>query len=484
MISVLCRTVFLIGLLAGIALPSEGQFHFHPAFKKANPTYVQVLKDFEKLPALKGASWGILIRNAGNGQNLAERNAGLQLIPASNMKLMTSLSGLAQLGPEYRFQTKVFTDGPLENGVLSGNLLIEGSGDPSIYSPDKEKFSNNFFQKLIAQLNEKGVEKIEGEIILLPSDNPYQGIQKDWSWSDIGNYYGAGIYPININENQFNVYLSAEKEGQKARLKRKDSLMDVKLDRVELETEKPGSPDLAYFYWIPGKREAQLIGSLPQESKEQRVKGAMQNPASVFVSVLKGELEKAKITLGNNQVKGNQKNLLYGHESVPLSRLVQEVNLNSNNLFTESIAFAMARNSSKIDENGWTHLEDVLKKIGLSPGYYLADGSGLSPTNRISPESLVKALSWSRGQAFFSSFWASFPVSGQSGTMKNYCKEAEGKIRAKSGTLTRTYCYSGFAETANGNVVFSVMVNNYSGNFKEMKSQIEKILVGMTRTKI
>lgn len=469
--------------MAGIALPSEGQFHFHPSFRKGNPEYVQVLTGFEKLPSLKGASWGILIRNAANGQTLVERNAGLHLIPASNMKLLTSLNGLARLGADFRFKTEVFAEGKIENGTLYGNILIEGNGDPSIYSPDKEKFTNNFFLNLIQKLKEKGIRTIEGQIRLISKQNPYSGIQKDWSWSDVGNYYGAGIYPLNINENQFHVFLSAEKEGQQAKLKRKDSLMDVQLNQVELETEKSGSPDLAYFYWIPGKKEVKLIGSLPQENKEQRVKGAMQNPEEIFVLVLKGELKKAGISLSDKPMETGRKESIYLHQSPPLSRLVQEVNLNSNNLFTESIAYALAEKSDKIDENGWTHLEWLPKKTKASSGYYLADGSGLSPTNRISPEALVKALSWARAQVFFPVFWESLPVSGQTGTMKNYCRQAEGKIRAKSGTLTRTYCYSGYADTENGKVVFSVMVNNYSGNFKEMKSQIEKILVGMTRVK-
>ena len=81
-------------------------------------------------------------------------------------------------------------------------------------------------------------------------------------------------------------------------------------------------------------------------------------------------------------------------------------------------------------------------------------------------------------QSFYGDFYASLPISGISGTMKNFCKseKAKGKIRAKSGTLTRTFCYSGYAQSKRGALVFSVMINSYSGNFKEMKSELEKIL--------
>jgi D-alanyl-D-alanine carboxypeptidase/D-alanyl-D-alanine-endopeptidase (penicillin-binding protein 4) len=147
---------------------------------------------------------------------------------------------------------------------------------------------------------------------------------------------------------------------------------------------------------------------------------------------------------------------------------------------TESIAYALAKSTSKLDENGWTQLESFAKKTGCPQGYYFADGCGLSPTNRISPEALCKALAWSQGQPFYPTLLESLPVSGISGTMKNYCKGATGKIQAKSGTLTRTFCYSGFASAKSRKLIFSVMINNYSGNFKEMKKELEKVLEGIT----
>ena len=89
-----------------------------------------------------------------------------------------------------------------------------------------------------------------------------------------------------------------------------------------------------------------------------------------------------------------------------------------------------------------------------------------------------KALGWAMQQPFYGDFYASLPISGISGTMKNFCKseKSKGKIRAKSGTLTRIFCYSGYAQSKRGALVFSVMINSYSGNFKEMKSELEKIL--------
>jgi D-alanyl-D-alanine carboxypeptidase/D-alanyl-D-alanine-endopeptidase (penicillin-binding protein 4) len=465
------------------ALPSEGQFHFAPQFKSQNKSVASRLETFSRLSHLEGSTWGLQVQDAATGQILASHQARTNLIPASNMKLFTSLNGLATLGENFRFKTRFLSDGPVSGSVLQGNLTVEGGGDPTIYSPDREKFGQNFFQKLTKALKEKGISSIQGKIIVKDVEHAYKGLRSDWSWSDVGNYYGAGIYPININENQFHVYIQAGTEGSPGKLKKKDSLMDVRLEDVQLKTDKPGSPDLAYFYWIPGSDKAELVGSLPADQDLQKVKGALQHPDQIFLQVAQKVLKEAGISIQGEQMAGKEVQSLFVLESPPLSEILKEVNLNSNNLMTESVAYALALNDSKKDENGWTQLEAFARKLGCAKGYYFADGSGLSPTNRISPQALCTALAWAKKQPFYPALEASLPVSGISGTMKNYCKGATGKIRAKSGTLTRTFCYSGYAQAKGRTLIFSVMINNYSGPFKEMKKELEKVLESFAEIK-
>ena len=459
-----------------IALPCEGQFAFAPGFREKNHSVFHASKTFGQLPQLKGASFGLVVKELKTGKTLIRHQEDLNLIPASNQKLLTSLNGLFYLGPDYTFKTKIWASGPVENGVLKGDLLVEGSGDPTVYSPDREKFTENFFTKVVAELRRKGIQKIEGKLKALPSENPYQGIRNDWGWADVGNYYGAGIYPININENQFRLFLSATNEGKDAKIKKTDSLTDISIVDQEVNTDSPGTPDLAYIYWIPGTQNARISGSLPQDQDLQKVKGAIQNPENVFFKVFSGELNKAGIEVAETNSNQGTRALLVEISSPPLKEIVKEVNLMSNNLMTESIAYALAKNEDKLDENGWTQLDRFGKAIGLPSGYYFTDGSGLSLSNRISPEGLCKALNWAKKQKFFPDFKASLPVSGESGTMKKFCNspKAKGKIMAKSGTLTRTFCYSGYVQAKGGELAFSVMINNYTGNFKAMKAELGK----------
>lgn len=484
MTSAVCKTFFFL-VLIWIALPCVGQFSFSPGFKEKNPQVFATSQAFSKLPQLKGASFGLVVRNIGSGKTLIKHQENLNLIPASNQKLITSLNGLHHLGSEFVFKTHILSNGILENGILKGDLLLEGNGDPCIYSPDREKFGVNFFTKLIRELKERGIKKIEGKLKAMPLENPYQGIRNDWGWADIGNYYGAGIYPININENQYRLFVSAQKEGKEAKVKKSDSLTDVSIVDQELNTDAPGTPDLAYIYWIPGTQNARIAGSLPKDTDLQKVKGAIQNPENLFFKVLSGELAKAGIEVGNGNSGLEKPHLLFSVSSPMLKEIVKEVNLFSNNLMTESIAYALCKKEDKLDENGWTQLDRFGKAIGIPAGYYFTDGSGLSLSNRISPEGLCKALIWAKRQSFFSDFKASLPVSGESGTMKKFCNspEAKGKIQAKSGTLTRTFCYSGYVQASGGELAFSIMINNYTGNFKTMKAELGKWIESLVKIK-
>lgn len=474
---------FISLLIFWIALPTEGQFHFHPDFKKKNKAFIQTLENFAKIPALSGASWGMMIQDIQSGIPLMRFHERQNLIPASNLKLITTLNGLKHLGSGFRFQTRIFTDGQIENGVLKGNIWIEGNGDPTIYSPEREKgkVKVNFFNQVIKILENNGIKRIEGQLLEKKHANDYHGIRSDWSWSDVGNYYGAGIFPLNINENQYAIYLQTQGEGKEAKLKKQDSLCNLQIQEINVEASAPGSPDLAYIYWVPGEKQVEIKGSIPQQTNPQRVKGALMQPASIFFQVLDEECKKAGIEINNQSLQNGTVVELGKIESPELKQMIKEINLNSNNLFTESVGYALCEKGCKSDENGWTHLARFMMQTMAPPGYYFSDACGLSLSNRISPEAFVKSLSWAKKQPFFDAFQESLPISGTSGTMKNFCKseKARRKIHAKSGTLNRVLCYSGYVETPSGLKAFSIMLNSYNGGFFVMKKQLENLLEAM-----
>lgn len=473
----ICKKSFLILAISLIALQLEGQFHFRPGFCLKNPPVARQLEHFSRLENLKGASWGLVIRDATDGKILVQKSGEENFIPASNMKVLTSMNAFHHLGKDFRFKTSFFHDGQISDGVLRGNLWVEGSGDPTPATEGRDKLGVGFFSQVVALLKEKGIREITGKILVVNGSHPYEGIRNDWSWSDIGNYYGAGIYSLNINENQFHTFIEARQEGHNAQVKKTDSLKGlVEIQEVNLETTSPGSPDMAYYFWVPGSNRVRLKGSIPQDAGLQKVKGALQDPPSLFLEILRKSIQKAGIRILEENIENKERINLGEVLSPSLPAIAAEVNLNSNNLYTESLAYSLCRKDDRCLENGWTQLERFAKLINFPAGYYLADGSGLSPSNRVSPAGISNALVWALKQNWSGAFLQSLPVAGESGTMRNFCKGAKGKIRAKSGTLTRTLCYSGFADTQKGRVAFSLMVNNYHGSFKIMKEAVGRLL--------
>ena len=155
-----------------------------------------------------------------NGDNLrintnkivAAINPEISLIPASSLKLITTLSALDILGPEYTFTTKISYSGKIDpDGTLNGNIYIVGSGDPTLGSPRTSlKGEVLSFNKLIVDIGksirDRGITCIDGEVIADESIFDSYPISPSWQWNDLGNYYASGAWGINANENEYYIY--------------------------------------------------------------------------------------------------------------------------------------------------------------------------------------------------------------------------------------------------------------------------------------
>ena len=460
-----------------IALPLKGQFRFAADFRAKNTEVCKTLESFAKIPGLKGSSWGLAIVNPKDGKFLAEKSAADNFIPASNMKIITSLNAFHHLGEDYRFSTDFYISGSLKDSVLYGNIWISGGGDPTPGMEGRDRLNSDFFGQAIRLLKSRGIKSIKGRLIQIPCENPYHGLRSTWSWGDLSQSYGAGIYALNANENQFHIYADAITKDSIAVIKRADSLFSqMNLSGLKIKTGPPGSNDDSYFSWKPGSSKINLTGTIPPSSETQRLRGAIPDPEQFFLDLLKHELWKGGVMVRDSIVEDQPGQKIGEIKSPPLSQIIKEVNQHSNNFYTEALAFALCRKGDSGSDYGWTHLNRIKSVVSMPEGYYLSDGSGLSPTNRLSPAGITKALSWALKQKWSETFLSSLPVAGESGTMKNFCTGACGKIRAKSGTLNRTLCYSGYAETASGKVIFSMMINNYHGGQKSMKEEMGKVL--------
>lgn len=445
-------------------------------------------------PLMKYGQLGVCIQSLKTGKVILSENAVKNMAPASNLKLLTTGAALKILGENYVFKTLLEYDGQIKDSVLSGNIYITGSGDPALGSdrykgyPILEELINLWVKKI----KEAGIKKINGAVMADPTVLDVNAIPDHWPWGDIGNYYGAGVFGLNINENLYRLYFKGTALGDSARLvKVVPELKNVKIIN-EVKTGAAGSGDNAYVYSAPRSNFISMKGTIPANTDQFAVRGAIPDPPMLCASLLNAALNKAiiktekqpDVLLLRKDIALSRK-IIYSYNSPALKDIVKQTNVNSINLNAEvllRVCGLKKYNNGSVD-SGVLAIQNYWKQQGLeTTGWFMYDGSGLSPNNGISASQIAKALYLISKDSVFSSFYASFPVAGQTGTVARIGKgtAADGNIRVKSGTLSKVICYSGYFKSSSGeSYSFSLLSNNYNCTNSTIISRLEKILIKM-----
>jgi D-alanyl-D-alanine carboxypeptidase/D-alanyl-D-alanine-endopeptidase (penicillin-binding protein 4) len=171
------------------------------------------VQQFNKDPQMRHAIMSVCVVDAKTGKRVYTYNEQIGLAPASTQKLFTGVAALDMLGPNYRYKTELLYGSKIKD-PLSGYILINGSGDPTLgswrYADTKEEI---IFDKWVKAIQNKGIKEIEGLLAgYTPDIWDHESIPDGWIWQDIGNYYGAGANLLNWHENQYDLILRAGKE--------------------------------------------------------------------------------------------------------------------------------------------------------------------------------------------------------------------------------------------------------------------------------
>lgn len=437
---------------------------------------------------LKNGIQSFCVYDYKNDLVLAEHNAHTFMIPASTMKAITTAAALKTLGNGYRFATKIAYTGKLTNGVIDGDVLIIGSGDPTIqsenfYKPD----SLGLMDKWAAALVAAGVKEVKGKIIGDASAWEHQ-VPGHWIWADIGNYFGAVPCGLSFMDNKFKVIFNSKEAGSKAEfVKIIPEALGSKMNIVNTVIAK-GTEDEAYVYGDPFGFTKYISGRIPPNKKNFEVEAAMPDPALLCAETLLNAMKKNGIkcagTFTSNYEKKDtsfRSTTLYTHYSPSLEKIVQVTNITSNNLFAETCLRAMAYGSPS---NGIELVKKFLAAKGVETiELYMVDGSGLARADLVTTNLHAKMLGKIQSDpAIAKSFFNSLPVAGKQGSMSNIGKGTyiEGKMRAKTGYINKARAYCGYVTTSTGKELsFSVIFNNYNCSPKEAKLKIEKFLVAL-----
>ena len=447
-------------------------------------------------PLFNRTHWGILVQNlnlkagspqASSPQTLYSQDAEKYFTPASVTKLLTTAAALQQLGKDYRIRTSIYDEG-------NGTLRVVGRGDPSL--KDEQLVT------LAKQLRQKGVTRINN---LIADDTHFKGevIPGSWMWEDIPFYYGAPVSSFILNENASILRLFPQKEGETL-LPRWEQPSEGYRWRVVNNTVTAEEGEKKYIT-INRDTKGQTLniqGQLAVNSQPDITAIAVFDPIEHFVRHFRQHLLLERISLGRTstvtddikarnikaeEIKGEE---IAAVESAPLSELIKEININSNNLFAEALVRTLAV-KAPLKENqttvnaGLEVLQTALTQIGVDPTTYkLDDGSGLSRKNLISPQALVQLLQGVARSPFAKVYFNSLPIAGTTGTFKYRLRDtaAEGIVIAKTGTMTGVVSLAGYVNSPNYEpVVFSIMVNQTEQPIRVVRQAIDEIVVNLAQ---
>lgn len=428
------------------------------------------VKRFVADSQMKHGIVGFYVADANTGEVVYDWNGKVGLAPASTQKIVTSVAALELLGKEYRYKTEIGYTGELDKGQLKGDVVVKSHGDPTFGS---EKFELTkpqiIFNKVADSFQSLGIRKITGNLLLDVSSFSIQPLPGGWIWDDIGNYYGAGSWGLNWRENQYDLLLKpGAKEGDKVTITGSDPKLYTELPANYLKTGKKGSGDNAYIYYPPYSFNGFLEGTFEGGKK---ISGSFPDAPAQFGFELKHQFESKNITLlkrarivYEEPLNGN---IFFSHHSPSMDSIVYWFMRKSINLYGEALVKTIG---SKISGVGSTDTGvAVVRRFYKDKGIVslaelkIMDGSGLSPSNRLTAESLGKILVYAKKQSWFPSFEQSFPqFNGMS---------------LKSGTIRGAKAFAGYHKSNEGKeYVVAIIVNNYDGSAGSIVNKMYKVL--------
>ena len=440
---------------------------------------------------------------AGNdkGKAVLAYNASTRMLPASNMKLVTTGAALRAFGPEYRFTTGIGYTGTIDkDGTLNGDVYIIGGGDPTIGAADTTAYkADALFWKWKTILSGAGIKRIHGNII--GDGSAWEGGLENpgWEFADTWTYYGTGSSALCFYENTIDLQVSAGAEPG-APVNMTQTYPETPWLKIEnkAETGPAGTGNSLYLQTSGTSTNATLTGTYAIDRKPKREQAANKYGALTcaheFWKNLKATGWEVTGTYGTpDQVGGDGRGTVggdgrgtaggdgvtvIGHTQSPtLAQICRKTNWDSDNFYAESIFRAMGEAATGIAvyDSCLVAINEVLEDIvpGAGKGIIQKDGSGLSRSNSVTPEWMAAYLAAMGGNK---AFVESLPHPGE-GTLNTLKGLSPVKFRIKSGSMGGTLCYSGYVLDQDGNPRISFAI--FTGNADARASQVRPALEGL-----
>lgn len=437
----------------------------------------QAAQEFVNQEQNRNAAVSLTVLNAASGNEIYSLNGTLGLPTASTLKVVTAATAYYKLGKNFRFKTQLLYDGVIRDNTLYGDIIIRGSGDPSLGSDRyPEADAKTVLSKWVQVIKERGIQHIKGRIIGDASAFDTQTAPAGWTWEDLGNYYGAGVSGLNWRENKYDLLLKpGGVKGEGVQITGTKPDVDQLEFINELKTGSEDSGDQVYIYAAPYGNQAFVRGTAPANHADFKVSGSVPDPALQLAVELRQALRQANITVSEAAttsrltrvlLQSSEQKLLTIHQSPALKEINHWFLTKSINLYGESLlkTIALKENDRPDTEKGITAVKEFWETKGIDPAALnIKDGSGLSPSNRVTTQTLARVLYHVSKENWYADFYDNLPVIHQ--------------IKMKSGYIEGVVAYSGFMTAKDGTpLVFSFIVNNYSKGAETVRPAVFRLL--------
>lgn len=429
-----------------------------------------------------GASVSALAIRLSDGKTIAQYDADRRLVPASVTKTFTTAAALRIIGPDARIASKF--------GISDDkrSLIVHGAFDPTVGSQYfRRNTIDNIATNLANALRSTGVDSLDFlsiDISLTPVSE-YSGCRL---WEDMGSFFGATPSVVMDRDNELSLYFNAPKGvGQPCRLDSVVPNICQRMPRTAVTTYN-GYADhcLVYLldttYWL-------AAGQIPQNRKAFRVKVTAPTPELNYANHLAQQLAMRGIHVANvNKVTAPPPDsIIFTSFSPTITEIARQTNVHSVNLFADALALYLSTNNATTRAS-WDAAANAVvsfweKKLGIHPN--LRDGSGLAPLNDVAAADVVAMLKDMRSSTVWTQFQQSLPRMGVEGTWANMGRQTplEGRVRAKSGSMTGVVALAGYMTLADGEeVAFCVITNHNSESSYVVKNKIVNWLLKIYNT--
>ena len=436
-------------------------------------------------PGVQRAAWGIVVQSLDRNDRLFELNPRTLLVPASVAKLVSLATAAAAVGWDYRFETAIRSTGPVVDGVLKGDLLVVGSGDPTIGGRGGDDLA-----MWIDALKALGLRRIEGRVIGDDDAIEEPRPQLAWAWDDLGYTSGVLFGALNLAENRMVVTVAPMGAGDPTTLSVEPYAAYRPLGNRSV-TGAQGSTPLLWPEQRPGEPFLTIAGSLPVGATPVRMSISAGNPTLWFASVLRHRLLTSGIEVTGEAVDVDDvlpapdraaSTVLYTYRSRALAEIAQPLLKESINLYGEAVMrLNAARGVFPTNDSAIDGMRQRMDAWGIPrDAWQIIDGSGLSRRNAIAPEALVATLQRMYDRSGTSPWMTGLPVAGRDGTLVARMRgtPADNNLRAKTGTMSNIRALAGYVTTSDGEALaFSIMADNFEGAGSAATDAIDRIAV-------